>query len=672
MIGTVSESNYPKAILYKNTGFNSVNVPKNWSVLRSSAESIQEYPIMELTQILFLDSIRIKVNSEFDVAGVDYVELQTTANMPYYHAFYSCHRYQMLSPDVAELYITQDSWMTAGGVDGIDGCLDGMAIRATNAGNSNVNVVEDPMLIPHFPLVAFAGDGDDFSKGMVFNDHLSKGIFVSNMELDEISAKSSLDPSAVGTANSVYDFIIKDITPATSMEPIYANKPFIRSSPGGANQEDKLSTAVVMAQGDYDSFPNLKEFRDYSGRYYIAENVAGALSAIRSFGLEDSIVHSYQPMMFSGDSNGTSTQLATYFTKVYGRNGIVNAANHSEYRIDYTGSSGYQHAVPVSLQHAPKYVKTLLGKYNKYVLISPSTGNSREVLPEDLDIIDMANPNFLLAGPVLYLASDPRPEGRPYFNIRTKDGVNMYQNAVQGEKWANYPIVYRRESGEALNQMLFKNEQEWKDNEGSVAYQDVMASDGIFGSMTRDLGRTIKKAIYGALDLATNGVGNITGAYTPMSPNLDLALMGDKAYQTQMKRQVEAVKERQQYAIQHAVSAPEVRFGYSGTLREAMGNGAMLIKFGLDPRDIALFDKIQEQFGVSCYEPLTSGMLTGSPYAYVEAQSASFKLKSGSQSPNPTGINNKDILNDLASMFSTGIRIWSVKPDVSYYDPYRE
>lgn len=674
MIGTVSESNYPKAVLYKNTGFNSVNVPKNWTVLRSSAESIKEYPIMELTQILFLDSIRIKVNSEFDVAGVDYVELQTTANMPYYHAFYACHKYEMLSPDVAELYITQDSWMTVGGVDGIDGCLDGMATRSNNASNGNVNVVEDPMLIPHYPIVAFVGDGGDFTKGMAFDGTLNDGIFVSNMDLAYIdhNDETAVSQTTGNSVGAIYKFVMNKVQLAGGANPDYEviSKPFIESgSQTVPNNPDNMSTRIIMAQGDYDSFPNNKEFRDYSGRYYIAKNVIGALNPIRSFGLEDSIVQSYQPMMFVGapDSDSEGYGYSTYYESATGDSGTAVGAQRLEYRIDYTGSAGYQSAVPVPITNSPKYIKTLLGKFNKYVLISPATGNSREVLPEDLDIIDMANPNYRLAGPILYYAADPRPEGRPYFNIRTKDGVNMYQNAVQGEKWANYPIVYRRESGEALKQLQFRNEQLWKDRESTVTYQDVFESDNILGG----IGNTVMR---GAKLYIANKLNKHIGQSNP-TPDLDLALMGDPAYKNKMKRQFESAKEREQYALEHGISVPEVRFGYSGTLREATGNGAMLIKFGLDPRDIALFDKIQEQFGVSCYEPLTKNMITGTsgqPYAYVEAKSSSFKLKSSSSGPNPQNICNKDILEDLASMFSTGIRIWSVKPDVSYYDPYRE
>ena len=660
MIGTVSESNYPKATLYKNTGFNSVNVPKNWSVLRSAAQSVKDFPIMELTQILFLDSIRIKVNSEFDVAGVDYVELTTQSNIFGYHAFYSCNKYRMLAPDVAELYLIQDSWMTVGGLDGIASCLDGMATRSNKASNGNVNVVEDPMLIPHFPIVAFVGDGGDFDKGIVFASANNVGIYVSTVDLKDMSQHSA--PGAILNSQSVYDFITKSITPTTGTDPVVLSTPYIRTNAGGTSQLGEVSTPIEMAQGDYANFPNNIQIADFSGVYFIAENVTGALSALRSFGLTDVIVASYQPMMCHYDTDGGGG-VNYKCTKMYGESGSVLAADKIEYRIDYTGSIGYQNAVPVSVNHNPKYIKSLLGKYNKYVLISPATGNSREVLPEDLDIADIASPNYRYAGPVLYYASDPRPEGCPYFNIRTKDGVNMYQNAVQGAKWANNPIVFERPNGEAISQMMFKNEQEWKDHESSVAWQDTTESNGIGGFIGNTIGRSIKTAITGALNM----IGGM-----PSTPEVDLALMGDKSYQAQLKRNLEAVKERQQYAIQHAVSVPEVRFGFSGTLRDAIGNGAMLVKFGLDPRDIELFDKIQEQFGVSCYEPLRTGMLDpgDDPYAYVEAKGASFNLKKRT-GQSQYDICNKDVLDDISSMFSTGIRIWNVKPSASYYDPYR-
>ena len=620
------------AKLYKQTGFNSINIPKDLSTLQTAARSINDYPAMELNQRYFLNSIRIKVESEFDVAGADYMCLYGNMGIDENSAFYAVHGYTMLAPDVAELSITMDSWMTAGGYEGLKDCLDGMVTRATAA---QTNVLEDPLLVPHYPILAFVGSGDNIFKGSVMNNWYSTKDIIATTALLETLQTSFLVDAAHPTL------------------PIF--KPLITTNvPSGG-----VVTDIEMSAGDYSNMPDLQVLEIAGKSYYIGYEVNTAIDLLRSYGMEDAITDSYQvPADYIGIVQGSN--YGDHIEKLSGAADSLNVADAIEYRIDYTGSLGYQEASPVTLSNPPKYIKTLLGKYNKYVLISPATGNSREVNPEDLAGSDFEGDYYLQKAPVIYYACDPRPEGCPYFNIKTHAETNMYVNAVQGEKWRQNPIVYRGESGAYVKMAKFENEQNYKNVTGSADYQDIMSDNNPLGLGI--IARELKRGIIGAID-QLNIFGNVPSQRnTPMTMN---AIMGDKSYQSEFARNIEAIHEREQFEFENQFVTPEIRFSPSVTLRDATGNGAMLVKFGLDPRDIALFDRIQEQFGQYTSEPLRKNMLSGDPFAYVEAKGVSVSLVNARVNCN------KDIANDIANMFGTGIRIWSVKPDASYYNPYR-
>lgn len=676
-----------EATIYYDSKFNSVNLPLNENVLESATTQTRTFDVMEINQIYYLSSVRIKVNSESDLIGANYLKLSRPSGYDGAgKVYYSIVSYRMTSLDVCELSIVMDTWLTMGGIDGITECLDGMAIRTSKPAIAT-NALTDPMLIPHYPLVAFTGNIDgSISNGMawrssggVVNHQDMTAVVVATTDLSSLSNLS--DQLEDNRALSVLNGLIEATSEQGDVVSSIANKIIIDTSPTYFHPNCRIRIWDGVFPGAGEDL-NYMQTTDNSGGYFYYDRVFNSFDVLRSFGAEDSIVASYMP---GGRSIVTENDLGdeqVYATKIYEMEGgaqHINGANASEYKVDYTSSDGYTEACAgIELEHAPKYLKTLLGPYNKYVLSAMATGNVREVLPEQLFSSNLESSLARDQGPGIWMLSDPRPNGKPVFNIRTKDITSIHENGVSGATWKDNPIVFTGKSGEAITQALFKSQQDYKDFTSSIQYQDVYGQDSANPIM---LGlRNLKR---GAMETAAqmmgqfrsdvvnagrNGLGalNYNNYYQTAAEKEEMhARWQDPSYKAQMIRQYEARQEREQFMIENAVTVPEIRFSSGG--EDATGNGALLVKIGLDPRDIALFDRIQEQFGTYTTEPLTKSMLTTDsdhPFVYVEAKGASFKYAS---SANMMG----DMEADVAKLFSGGVRIWNRNPDITYYNPYR-
>lgn len=660
------------ATAYYNTQFNSINLPKNVSVLTASAVRTKAFPAMEINQLYFLDKIRVKVEGEADVMGVDYLKLSrvSTFDLPdgfHGEVFYSVQSYVMTSYDVAELYVTMDSWLTAGGLDGISDCLDGIAIRASLP-TYGINTIEDPMLIPHFPILAFVGSGGEINDGLMLDQQSNTSVIVSTIDLKWLDDQANQPQNVI----SFFKEIVHEQGTGTQTQTTAGvlSKALIKCMAVGAACKLYTGTGIYgdSSQAEVDNGSS-------DLRYFYADSVRNGLDFLRSFGIESSVIKSYKlpKCQITDDADSEHVVGQRIFrieadTTEYGHS--TTAAG--EYKIDYTSSQGYREAIrDIPLQHSPKYIKTLLGRYNKYVIGSPATGNTRSVLPEELDIIDLTNPNFRDAGPVVYVLSDPRPDGRAYFNIRTKDSKYIFDNGVAGAGWLENPIVYKDPSGEFLNQMAFESQQEYKDMTASADYYRKYNQTPIENKVNniKKIPINIGRGIYNfGADIADSMLAarGISPSGNRISPDESYAKWNIPGYRSQQTRAIEAGYERQQFMISNATYVPEVRFASSGSLANVTGNGVMLVKFGLDPRDIAMFDRIQEQFGIATSEPLTKTMLDpgNKDFAYVEAKGVSFKFNRKDVT--------KDMENDINMMFNNGVRIWTKSPNVASYNPYRE
>lgn len=637
---------------FKRTGFNSVNVPKNFTILENAADQVSTFAPLDLCQRFFLNSIRVKVRSEDDVMGVDYITIGDSSGALYNQnpACYSVHGHRMAAPDVAELYLVQDSWMDLHGYDGIESVLDGLAVRKGGVSGQHYPLytlgngyLPDEMLVPSYPLALIAGDYPGLmDHGIILNNQLNgSAICVSTADL--ASMQDKIMDNTQGKIRLV------DFVGPTNQDTSFKAYKALLDTAGGSNTN--LACTIHLSRGDYSDFPNIVTTTADGVGFFFFSNVRDAIDVIRSFGLEDAISDSYQiPTQYiNGIVNNGRTIL-----ELTGGTGTININNYVDcYNVDYTYSDEYAENMQYSGDvYHPLFLRSLLGEYNRYILASIATGNKRIIEPQDLPG-DIDGANFMNVAPVLYYAADPQPNGCPYFNIRTKDGVNIYENGVKGENWRQNAIRYTGQSGEAVKRIEFENEQEWKDATASREYIDIFAEGGSgVNYVTKSIGRTLRDMIFGPLSEAVGiGPANLIGR--------------TEGEQSEVNRFFERQREREAFEIQNAFKVPEVSFMPSTSLRDAVGNGAFITRMVLDPRDLKKFDRIQTQFGIKVSEPLTKDMLNpaNGGFKYIEAKGVSLQAKASVT--NAT----QEIIDDVAKMFSGGIRIWGTRPDVSLYTP---
>ena len=173
--------------LFYNTGFNSVNIPDSPDLLYSYKvkRSGTHFPALDIFQIDFLTSIKIKVRNEDDVIGADYLCLSedipdttvdgVTVAAHTKRAFYSIVGYQMSSIDVAELLISEDAFTTLGGVNALT-VVEGMTVRhhvADEDDKFGAYTEDDELLVPLDALEVHTGGDPMCSKVPYHNRDLA-------------------------------------------------------------------------------------------------------------------------------------------------------------------------------------------------------------------------------------------------------------------------------------------------------------------------------------------------------------------------------------------------------------------------------------------------------------------------------------------------------------------
>ena len=133
--------------IYKNSGFNSCNIPDSPELLERC--SFIDVPALQIMQERFLSSIRVKA-TWVNVKNGDYVKLYNTETGSKW--FYSIENIVMQAKDVAVLSVIPDYINSVGGVSGLK-IVDGITERVHVSSDAfGEYTMQDPLTTPSEPL----------------------------------------------------------------------------------------------------------------------------------------------------------------------------------------------------------------------------------------------------------------------------------------------------------------------------------------------------------------------------------------------------------------------------------------------------------------------------------------------------------------------------------------
>lgn len=612
---------------YKNTGLNCVNIPESLEWLRSNFEAVN-YPSIDILQNEGLQSITIKATWE-EARAIDYVviadECYAATAVP-----------SMSSPDVVILSLVEDPLTSCGGASKLV-YLDGMTDRHTVSDDSMFKYTQvDELLAPREQL-------ELESTSMLFDDG----------EVIATPVESTIDLVKLGKQfNDDGTFNGNGITFSESTSGSIENSVTVPYTEG-------VSARTMYVIGDATTGPLSPNTRLYeersgdSGSSYPL--VSKGLAAIRSLGTESALI----------------SQVAypkAYIEVQIGDDGQYSFVRGKDQSVDCGLKFKYNDTVQNN--------RLFYGEYATYGIVTAS-GAKGEFLPEQI-----ANEND--SSPMVRCVADPRPDGKPYFRYKIYKGNSgealFWVCCLGGLNWASVPLTYVGPSGSYLNEINFTNGAEQASNQYQYNYRQNyqnaskltnIVNNGITGAAA-DIGTTLGRLFQkfgggsigwgGSIDVGPDYINpNISingGPTSSIIPNKYAFDYGNQNYtldQYNLARQ----RELQNFGVSQSVVAPTVLFPFNANMiRDFVGNGVICYRYKYSDNDIKRVDKLLTMFGYKDTVPLEGSLFScRKNFDYVSASGVSV---GGTDIP----MWKREL---IAQQLNCGVRVWHVKPDVSYY-----
>lgn len=594
--------------LYKQTGYNSINVPDS----PAKIDSLTPTPLTatEIIQPFRLTQLIVSA-SYHTVLSADYLRITGDGHKVYY----SVDSYEMVAPDTACLYITMDYTLTYMAEMGYTSLaqikfLDGMTTRHHIAKSDDVFgnfCEEDPMLIPKKPM-----DMDSSSPLFDYGASSCHKIVESRINL--------LNP---GSAALTYT------DSSTSEVVTVPNMDYVQTRAYVSIEDPATGVSVTV--------PNP------SAEYYDEGNstVMNNITQAQNLNLESGILNSWMiptGYVYAAKSGGKVDLTASIKKASTGLNFVYSTVNNK---------------------------RALYGGTTKYIIYSPASGSSAEFQAEDI----CKDGNSTLTAPSVTMAVDPRPDGRPYFRFTQYLGEtgNFWSNAIPGQQWANAPLNFTQKAGISLDTANFNTamniSKQDAANHAALANMRAdqananIATDTAFGSGNPffNVVGAVGNMLSGDVNGTIGGIaGNVLNNYNMQQDALQQNTADKQALHM---KQMAMAQEAQQFAVNTQFTVPNISFPRSNTIRDVLGNGVRVIRVRPANTDIAIFDKILTMFGYRITEPLTGAMFTNrSKFNFIQASGVTVE-----------GNAPKWLKDGVGAEFSVGKRFWHVTPDSTYY-----
>lgn len=651
--------------LFKNSGFNAVNIPDSPDLLASVAHYTCD--AVQILQQRFLTSIQVRTNWE-SVQDVDYAKVGDM--------YYMVDGISMLSAETASLALTPDFITSAGGVKSNDNLviLDGITDRATTATDAWGEYTEDdPLTAPQQPLqinTTWGGATKSADAPYVFVESTldlaeqaaqTKGITYT----DSATGGTCTVPQTCGIGTKRTDY---DLTPDD-----------------GITEGEGVGNATLVYNAD-----DTNQVSDTA--WTVKETVSLGIAKARALGIEGGIIDQWRvPAEFVGDT-------------VIQYDGVTNAETNATLTDGYyhtIGGAGGTCATENALDIAyatPKNLRCLYGEYNKYGIITAG-GDQGEFKPEEISAEGSGQPG-------ISFRSDPRPDGAPYYRFSSINGdTEFWRNCLKGAGWQKVPFVYQGASGTQLNTLRFNNEQTlrnvgyqyadailtrqattaWQANQYQQAQNDLSLINTV-GNAVSSFGGAVTSGISPSntpgsmLGLESSGVslGNInllrligtgaslfgssaqqglTASYLESAGRSNQAMYQLQSNALYAKYTTERMNELSNLYQANTIFVPTVNFPYnSNIIRDIKGNGFMLYKYRYRSTDLERVDKLLTMYGYKETETLTKANFNRRKhFDYVACNSVSV-------SGFPRWFND-----GIATQLKAGVRIWHELPNVTAY-----
>lgn len=605
-----------KVTLFKNTGFNGVNIPDSPSVLLKCEHEELPSPV-QILQDRGLGHITISATWS-QVENVDYVKVGS-----WYYSV-PAGGVQMVNVNTCTLTLLSDPITSAGGFS-ITGStvtskfkiLDGITDRATVQSDKwGEYDTDDPLVAPQKPLKLktewLLPENGKAITGVDGDPVLIETTVSLEIQAQEQSGQTYTDPETQQTVtcpavHSIESNVTKFGFAESSNTPDEGTRIYIR------NDNSVASGALSGAEATIDQ----------------------GISNVRSLGIEQgSIINQWRvPKEYMGEVTKNITLSGTYTNQ------------------NITLLKGVKGTLTPSI--APDYAdvknkRVLYGQFNNYGLMTTS-GNSCEFKPEEITDEKTA--------PGITYESDVRPKGKPYFRFTSiNSNKEFWRNALAGSEWENVPLVYQGASGSALTRLNFENSRK-------------VASLGLEQSKART-GEANTMATIGGMESSANAMmnmditrpasiigGSMAIGTSALNTAAQIGINNNEQARTEAMYSAQKATELSQLYQATTIYAPTVNFPYNADIiRDIKGNGVLLYKYEMDEEDVKRIDKLLTMYGYRTSEPLNLDFFgRRKHFDYVSCSSVTI------------GGLPKWWCEQIGSMLRNGVRIWHELPNREAY-----
>lgn len=655
--------------LWKNTGFDAVNIPDGVATFNSLPYT--DFPALDILQARGLSEVTIRA-TDADVRDVDYMCLYSVNSGDDNRAtYYAVTGYSMQARDSATLFIVEDYITSLGGVQNL-ALVGGIVKRMTVGGTETFGqyCVPDGLLGCAEPLVLH-----------------TKWMYDERTGGELTACETSVNLYSMGDPNAApAEEFTDSVTGAAVTVPIAVALP-----QGTRTAYYIIESAYDTTQGDYVTI--LTQVDNPTGCVIYPLNLSDTalmsrlrkgIERLRSISADSAIIAQYSiPAKFADFTMDQTQSSVTYgaITRIDGdqSTAIPRAVD------DSAGSTGNHFRY---VYHSVENLRVLYGSNSRYGLLT-CAGVSGEYLPEDI-YSDRGN------APRLQCIADPRHGGAPYFRYENYlKNSEFWRDALRGCTWVDVPLRYTGQRGaadaqNAYNLAVMGENTSYTQSDGLWAQNfNFMYGDYMGGMSRADL-----LAIGGALGVAGGAFGQIMGQRygdmtTPVADANAMAIgagigtgitgaarggvaaviagetVAYKKYNDQQKHAHElaartASRRQELYSmgVQTVTRAPEIKFmAGSEAVRDLHGNGCLAYRYTPSDRDIERLDKILTWFGYAVDMPVSEVLASGSGqtlfgnrqnFDYVEISGASVTASTGSKAERE----------GARDQLGIGVRVW--------------
>ena len=618
---------------FKNTGFSPLNVPDSKNLAETSGTSVT-FDSVWLLQDLSIQTV--KVNAQWEtVQDIDYVEVN--------NKFYFCTDVSMVNENCAALTLELDA-LTTIGINNISVNSGWCTRRHVNDDTLFKNVIEEDWG-PSEPY--------EMDSSQIGPTSTTKRQYVcSTVSLDNTTYEKLAD-EYVDSASGGSVFVPRCPDSAVSSE-------IMLDFTGEATQNTALIKRLpwtTLYKLNWD---------DGTTNTFLLETI----SLLRSLGLENAITGAYEVpdgyIKFERQASSPTYQ-------IYNLASTPSNFAGPAFRWTYDG-------------YTVRNNKVFAGQFNKFILVSPVTGDSETLDAHDIYIDGTTNSNFSVF-------ADLGPGGSPYCRPLQYRGVQptntnpWYEMCVKGGSWLNTPLAFSGASGSLITttnantSAMIAQGAITRARDALYDERALGTAHEVMGAVGSVVGGTIKGALSGAAKGAVVGMfGGPTGAAAGAVTGAALGIGGAVGQLINPENLIRLSNLRNDWDRREAglgsdelnirvnqfntlastsLVPPEIKFPVSDTIQSFTNNCFQCIRFRLSRNDTERFDRYLTMFGYRVSEPLTTAVFSGRQFFnFVEANSIDINVPSGT----PLRVKMKAI-----DQLSKGVRIWHVKPANTYF-----